>query len=54
MIVTNRYKNGWISERLDNRYSSPVFTGTVFKNGQTLFKSSISSRAIKIWITRQG
>jgi hypothetical protein len=48
-MITKRYKNGWIAKRSGNSYS-----GTVFKNGQVLFKTSISERAVKIWITKLG
>ena len=52
MISTIRYKNGWLSERIDNRKSVPVYSGAIFVHSKLEFKHSISERAIKMWLTK--
>jgi len=52
MISTIRYKNGWLSERIDTRKSVPIYSGTIFVNSKLEFKHSISERSIKMWLTK--
>lgn len=52
MISTIRYKNGWLSERIDNRKSVPVYSGAIFVHDKLEFKHSISERSIKMWLTK--
>lgn len=54
MISTIRYKNGWLSERIDTRKSVPVYSGAIFVNSRLEFKHSISERSIKMWLTKMG
>lgn len=52
MISTIRYKNGWLTERHENRHSAPVYSGAIFVHDKLEFKHSISERAIKMWLTK--